>query len=148
MKSVFLALTLVLASFSPGVKAGESLDQAYIVNIRPRERVRIRITCEADWEQGLSIINFATGETLHTFNNYFNKSYEYVSPLNNTTDVLTLVIRSYHKQGGPHAGKPWLVSKMRVIDGGHDQGIARVGWDDSLNDGDYNDVSAVVTWIE
>ncbi len=117
-----------------------------LVSVRPGEQVRILAGFSAVSENCIQIYNQGNNAMVAVWNNYDGGRGEWVSPRNTSSGTVVYLVVSRHKDGGPDAGKPWILSGFRVLDGGQDKGTMKIGFEDS-NDGDFNDAMVTMTWL-
>lgn len=103
------------------------------------DKLQFNVTFNADFEQGLILLDKANNKRLRLFNNFAGQgaggewhqgagSWSYT-----VKDSLCIELQALHKTGGPDGNKPWVKSNVSAL------GSGRLGFDDGV-DADYNDI--------
>lgn len=105
------------------------------------EQLQFTIRFNAVWESGVQIYDQDTGALLAGTNNYDNHTPVYVPPaVAGGTKVFAVF--GFHKRSRPNAGEAWRYSAVRILD--DSQSLKVVGFDDSGDDGDFNDATVEI----
>lgn len=94
---------------------------------------------EAAWEQAICIYD-SNEELVVEKGTYGRDMLDWETPINNAAQQVNYKVTGWHKETPHSANKDWIESPYRRFP--HPDGSITIGFNDSGNDSDYNDITA------
>lgn len=129
------------AQYGPGFPTSDS---SYQVKVPKGKTVTFSFSAGGAWEN-MIVITADSGDGLPRLvtskGNHGRDTRQYTISAKGT-DV-TYTIAGWHKAGGPDGKKPWLRSRVKILDS-RQGSFYQIGWDDSAGDRNYRDA---ICWV-